>query len=603
MPVDIKEAMASHGIECHDPIIQDGTLHRFANGGRGNKDAWYVLHEHGGAFGDWKRGMHQAWKAGTEHLTSNQKKHIQEEIAVANKQREEERTAHYEASARQAAAAWDKLSESGASEYLERKQVQGFGIKYGNAAIAIALRDIDGKLWSYQKIYDEDKQPPYMKERTKAFLKGGKKEGHFHTIGSLHSCAEAYVVEGYATGASVHMATGKSVIVAFDAGNLEPVIAAIKTSYPHINLTIAADNDQWGERNIGKIKAEEAAKKHGCHVTLPCFKERATRARNAKITHPTDFNDLHQLYGLEKVRKQLEPVKPTLRSITIHDFLAMEITPQALILDPIIPKQGVCMVYAYRGIGKTHVALGIAYAVATGGSFLKWSAPTPRKVLYVDGEMPAVTMQERLARQVQSYDVEPPSSDYLRIITPDLQERGIPSISTPEGQQAIAQHLGGVELVILDNISTLCRGGRENESESWNPIQEWSLSLRKRGICVLFIHHAGKNNQQRGASKREDIMDTVISLKRPNDYESSQGARFEVHYEKSRGFTGSDAVPFEAWLKNHDWHTSEIEDNEMAKVLMLSQQGVSQRDIAQEMQFSAAKVNRLLKKAKTHDTL
>ena len=46
------------------------------------------------------------------------------------------------------------------------------------------------------------------------------------------------------------------------------------------------------------------------------------------------------------------------------------------------------MVYAKRGVGKTHFALGVAYAVAAGAKFLSWQAETPRKVLYIDGEMP-----------------------------------------------------------------------------------------------------------------------------------------------------------------------------------------------------------------------
>jgi hypothetical protein len=41
-------------------------------------------------------------------------------------------------------------------------------------------------------------------------------------------------------------------------------------------------------------------------------------------------------------------------------------------------------------------ALGIAYAVATGSTFLKWRAARPRRVLLIDGEMPAQALRERL---------------------------------------------------------------------------------------------------------------------------------------------------------------------------------------------------------------
>jgi hypothetical protein len=78
--------------------------------------------------------------------------------------------------------------------------------------------------------------------------------------------------------------------------------------------------------------------------------------------------------------------------------------------------------------------------------------------------------------------------------------------------------LNDFDLIVLDNLSTLVRSGRENESESWLPVQEWALQLRKRGKSILFVHHAGKTGQQRGTSKKEDVLDTVISLKRPKDY-------------------------------------------------------------------------------------
>jgi hypothetical protein len=51
-------------------------------------------------------------------------------------------------------------------------------------------------------------------------------------------------------------------------------------------------------------------------------------------------------------------------------------------------------------------------------------------------------------------------------------------------------------------ISTLCRSGKEDESDSWLPIQNWLLSLRSLGKSVLKIHHAGKSGQQRGTSRR-----------------------------------------------------------------------------------------------------
>jgi putative DNA primase/helicase len=288
------------------------------------------------------------------------------------------------------------------------------------------------------------------------------------------------------------------------------------------------------------------------------------------------------------------------RAITIADFLTLEFPPRENILSPCLPSQGLMMLHAVRGIGKTHVGLGIAVAVASGGEFLRWTAPEPRGVLYLDGEMPAVVMQERLSRIIASVEKEPVAP--LRIITPDLQPHGMPNISTEEGQADIEPHLNDINLVVVDNISTLCRGGRENEAESWLPVQEWALRLRARGLSVLFIHHAGKGGQQRGTSRREDVLDTVINLKHSGDYRPDQGACFEVHFEKARGIYGDDVKPFEAKLTTmpdgtQQWAIKDLEDSLTEKVADLLGEGMSQNDIAGILDISQGTVSKHKRKA------
>src|SRR5262249_12527012 len=155
--------------------------------------------------------------------------------------------------------------------------------------------------------------------------------------------------------------------------------------------------------------------------------------------------------------------------------------------------------------------------------------PQPRRVLYVDGEMPASVLQERIAAMIDSYDFAPPDDGYFRLLSADLQREGLPDLAMRDGQQLVEELLADAELLVVDNLSTLFRRGVENEAESWAPVQEWLLSLRRADKTVMFVHHAGKGGQQRGTSKREDVLDTVIALRRPQDYNPSQGARFEVH--------------------------------------------------------------------------
>ena len=309
------------------------------------------------------------------------------------------------------------------------------------------------------------------------------------------------------------------------------------------------------------------------------------------------------------VRKAIEsaPVvaltRPSRRLLAVNvvEFLSREIPPREMLLEPILPTQGLLMLYYWRGVGKTHTAVGMGYAVASGGSFLKWKAPNPRKVLYLDGEMPAAAMQQRIAAAAEASLARPPTADHFRIITPDLQTEGMPNLATDEGRTAVEEWIAdGCDLLIIDNISTLCRAGKENEAEGWDSMQTWLLDLRRRGISVVLVHHAGKSGAQRGTSKREDILDTVVSLRRPNDYEPSQGARFEIHLEKCRAIFGNEAAPFEARLETQDgaaiWTMREIEDVKLVRAQMLFDEGYSVREVAEELGISKSAAGRLRKK-------
>jgi putative DNA primase/helicase len=289
-----------------------------------------------------------------------------------------------------------------------------------------------------------------------------------------------------------------------------------------------------------------------------------------------------------------------LRPLDLKEFLALEIKPREKLLDPILQEKGLALLYAMRGIGKTFAALGIALAVASGTKFLKWTAPKPRRVLLVDGEMPAAALQERLASIVASasdIDLDPSN---LKILAADLIDTGgVGNLASPDAQNELDQWLDGVDLLILDNLSSLTAVVRDNDAESWGPIQKWLLKLRRRGIAVLIVHHAGKGGQQRGTSRREDVLDTSISLRRPADYSPAEGARFEVHYEKHRGFYGADAEPFEAKLEVRDdravWTTRKLEDVNRTRVEALLAEGWTIRDIAEEMGLSKSKVERIKK--------
>lgn len=308
---------------------------------------------------------------------------------------------------------------------------------------------------------------------------------------------------------------------------------------------------------------------------------------------PLPDDRLDGLVTLRKIESDDESHhQPALRVSSAEEFVARKIPPRDYMLDPILNSQGLLMLVAYRGIGKTFVALACGGAVGSAGTFLKWRAPKPRHVLYIDGEMPAPDLQERL--RSLPYTCE----GRLRVLSMDDQELGATlNLSRSDDQARVEEVLRDAELLILDNRSTLVNSGRENDAESWIVMQDWLLRLRRQGRSVILVEHAGRSGDPRGTSKREDVLDTIINLRRPDDYLSDQGARFEVHLTKARGISGDGAKPFEARLEIRDgaalWTLRELSDVEADRVKELTGDGLSVRDIAEETGLSKSRVSRI----------
>jgi hypothetical protein len=301
------------------------------------------------------------------------------------------------------------------------------------------------------------------------------------------------------------------------------------------------------------------------------------------------------------------PVAKSLKALCVHDLAKREFKKRAPILHPIINSQDLCMVFAPRGIGKTHFAMGIIFAVATGGSFGKWKANLPRKVIYLDGELPGDVLKQRLA--MHTPDIEP-NPDYLKVFTPDLlaDDDTMPDLCDLEGQsriEAMIEH--DTALIVIDNLSAWCRTGRENEGESWTPIADWLLRLRRRGIAVLLIHHSGKGGDQRGSSKREDLLDLSIKLERSKDYDPQQGAAFNMIFSKARHLTGEDAQGLEFSLIDTDgrasWAIRTLEASTYERVVELAREGLSQGEICSELELHKSNVSRAIRKARDQGDL
>ena len=287
-------------------VIDDGKAHpcQCAHDKGSKKSGRYYLHSDGianGAFGCYheaENGLTHKWQSEhTPKLSEEERKAYAQKMAQAEAERAQQ-TANDQAQAKAAVQAiWSKAKEATTDNaYAIRKGIHPMGCKAFGDTDTLIVPIYDGRpsietLCNAQFI---------QADGTKRFKTGGKKKGCYTAIGNPESRV-AVLCEGFATGASIAQATDYYVLVAFDAGNLLPVAERIKAALPaDWRLIIAGDNDAYGEVNTGADKARACAHAVGAECVLPDF-------TGCDITHaPTDFNDLHQLAGLEAVKAQID---------------------------------------------------------------------------------------------------------------------------------------------------------------------------------------------------------------------------------------------------------------------------------------------------------
>lgn len=206
----------------------------------------------------------------------------------------------YEEVARKAYGFWQHSSTTGESDYLKRKGVGAYGIRfryteqYGNAAV-VPMRDIDGRLWSYQLLNADG---------SKHNAKGGRVSGLSHSLQPIINRKPFGIAESYVTAATCMEITGIPAICAFSSHNLKEVARAWSLKCPDSPIIIFADNDRHLASNKGLDYAREAAVAIGDRaiVTVPDFGDR-TPSRDE-----SDWNDLVRIAGKEVTLKQLNKI-------------------------------------------------------------------------------------------------------------------------------------------------------------------------------------------------------------------------------------------------------------------------------------------------------
>jgi phage/plasmid primase-like uncharacterized protein len=305
----------------------------------GRKSGWYIFFDDGlpaGEFGDWRTSECRTWCAKPEpSMSAAELERLRYQREQARIAREADRIQRAVDAAQSAREKWDKAEDATAHPYLEKKGVRSFGLKLLGGKLLIPLFDADGAIHGLQKIDSTGE---------KRFTFGCEKKGKFFVLPGQGKTA---VCEGYATAASVHMATGWTTLVAFDAGNLVSVASAWRETHPDDPLVICGDADDAGRKG---------AQACGLPMLFP-------------PGEGMDWNDVHTRDGLEALMRMLTQESRAFKvriedwRLKAEDFIT-EPEPRKDLVENLLPMGSVMLWASLGGSGKSLALLNLGVDIA-----------------------------------------------------------------------------------------------------------------------------------------------------------------------------------------------------------------------------------------------
>ena len=530
-----REAMAARGILPPADLLADGKIHRCDAEGKGGKgDASYLLHLDGipaGGFQNWRDGLGwQDWRANIGRTLTPAEKAAQDariaQAQAARKAEEAKRNAEAQA---KAAEIWQQAKPCTTHPYLTRKGIAGAGAREHGGALVLPLRDTSGALHGLQFIGADGE---------KRFLPGTRKHGHYFAIGKPDGVL--CIAEGFATAASIHEATGHAVAVAFDAGNLQPVAAALREKFPALRLVLCADDDSRTDGNPGITKATEAARAIVGLLATPDFG--AKRPEGA-----TDFIDLHLHAGAQAVKRCIEaarepdkvlpppsqknaPAGEYAREVVLTCASNMRPEPITWLWNAWLACGKLHILGGAPGTGKTTIALNLAATLTTGGHWPDGTqSPIGNVAIWSGEDDPRDTLLPRLIAA---------GADCTRVHFIDGTQEGTerqpfdPARDIEPLRRKLAE-IGNVRLLIVDPIVSAVTGDSHKNAEvrrSLQPLADLAEDLR---CALLGITHFSKGTGGRSPVERLNgslafgalARVVLVAAKNQNETEDGRGTR------------------------------------------------------------------------------
>ena len=500
-----RQALAGRNIIPPTEILDDGRLHRCDAEGKGGKgDAAYLLHSDGipaGGFENHRDGLGwQSWRADIgRNLTPTEEAAHRAKIEAARRVREAEEAERKAKAREKACMLWAEAYSCMDHPYLTKKGISANGAKVHRDRLVLPMRDAkEQKIHSLQFIGADGE---------KRYLTGGRKEACYFGIGKPEGVL--CIAEGFATGASIHEATGYAVAVAFDCGNLFPVAKALRERFPDIRLVLCADDDYQATGNPGLTKAREAALAVGGAVAVPVFDK--ARPDNAK-----DFNDMAALYGRDAVKRAIEnatapaggehqpgddDAPPGEYERGVNLVCAANITPEPIgwLWNGWLAAGKLHIFGGAPGTGKTTISMDLAATVTTGGRWPDGSRSHTGNVVIWSGEDDA---GDTLIPRLLLSGADLSRAYFVAGIREGNERRSFDPARDMELLKRKMLEISNVRLLIVDPIVSAIVGDSHKNAEVRRGLQPLVDLAASMNCALLGITHFSKGTTGRDPVER-----------------------------------------------------------------------------------------------------
>lgn len=502
--------LKSHAFDI-DYVEQTDKVKRVKATDSRNNDCWYVftiINGVGfGSFGDWRNGLNESFISTSYKVMSvEERRKIDTAAQVVKEQREKEKKEAQQAAKKKAQLQIASMTEEVATHpYLDKKGVPAYGLKTDGANLYIPIC-IEDQITSYQKI---------DKDGGKRFLTDGEVEGGYHFIQG--KTPKTYFVEGYATGATIHMATKANVFVCFNASNLPKVLDYYR-KYVQDPVIIAADNDHEKEAQ-GKGNA-------GIKYANVCVE----KFMNVSMIHPealegvSDFNDLAAKRGLTHLREKLGQRQNRMQILQVDQ---MEAIPEKWFIKKVLPSKKVGLVFGRSGHMKSFVVIDMALHLATGRDWHGHRVNDTHNVLYVCGEG-ASGIRNRVVSWKKHHKITKPVPFYMTSSPVLLLEREETNLMLEALQDFMidANISEYPSIIIIDTLNRNFGDGDENSTKDMTAFVNALEELHRiTGSMFLIVHHSSKGNEEtaRGNASLTNSCDVAFKVEMTNELQVREG--------------------------------------------------------------------------------